>query len=228
MRTSEKTDAIFPAYVAAQADLRNAAFDKVNPHFKSRYATLAGVRDLVVPLLAKHGLAVVQGSHADERGTFISTRMVHTSGQWIESLYPFALGKPQEMGSAMTYARRYSLSAICNIASEEDDDGNASHNSHQDQQPAATQRPALKTVSGGPATPKAQSREPFEKIQAGIRKIGAEGTHEDLGRWFNTHATIIEGFEASWHDLIMSKFTEARADITARLGPKPDKKGEAA
>jgi len=124
MKTSEKLDALAPDYIAAQTELKNAAFDKVNPHFKSRYATLAQVRDTITPVLAKHALAVIQGSLVTDGTAIITTRLLHKSGQWIESSYPFAIGKPQEMGSAMTYARRYGLSAICNIASEEDDDGN--------------------------------------------------------------------------------------------------------
>ena len=124
MKTSDKIDALAPAYIAAQTELKNATFDKINPHFKSRYATLAQVRDTVTPVLAKHDLAIIQGSIVSDGGACITTRLLHKSGQWIESSYPFSAGKPQEMGSAMTYARRYGLSAICNIASEEDDDGN--------------------------------------------------------------------------------------------------------
>lgn len=124
MRTSETIEKLAVAMTAAQAELKNAAFDKENPHFKSRYATLAAVRDTVAPTLSKHGLSVVQTTDFDGGAWLVQTRIIHTSGQWIESVYPFAIDKPQQMGSALTYARRYSLSMICGIASEEDDDGN--------------------------------------------------------------------------------------------------------
>ncbi len=128
MKTSDTIEKLSTAFVAAQAELKNAVFDKTNPHFKSKYATLAGMRDGLVATLSKHGLAVIQGSDVTEAGPVVNTRLVHTSGQWIESAYPIAMDKPQQMGSAVTYARRYSLAAICGIASEEDDDGNAAQN----------------------------------------------------------------------------------------------------
>lgn len=130
MKTSETIDKLSAALVGAQSKLKNAAFDKVNPHFRSKYATLSAVRDTVTPALAEAGLAVIQGTMIDAGQFYVTSRIVHTSGQWIESAYPFAISKPQDMGSAMTYARRYLLSAMCNIASEEDDDGNAASAAH--------------------------------------------------------------------------------------------------
>lgn len=129
MIASAEIDKLATAFAAAQAELKNAVFDKLNPHFKSRYATLPGTRDSVVPVLSKHGLSIVQGAECLATGPVITTRMMHVSGQWIESQYPFQLDKPQQMGSAMTYARRYSLAAICGIASEEDDDANTAQES---------------------------------------------------------------------------------------------------
>jgi hypothetical protein len=82
----------------------------------------------VIPSLAANGIAVVQTLDSTGDGHhFLFTRLVHVSGQWIESLCPIpAAGDMQKMGSAITYARRYSLSAICGIAADEDDDANAS------------------------------------------------------------------------------------------------------
>jgi hypothetical protein len=128
MTTSESINEIAAALAKAQASMKNAALNKVNPHFRSKYADLAGIRDTVVPVLAANGIAVVQTLDLinGESGNFLLTRLVHTSGQWIESLCPVAFnGDMQKMGSAITYARRYSLSAICGIAADEDDDANA-------------------------------------------------------------------------------------------------------
>lgn len=128
MTTSEQIGDLAAALAKAQGEMRNAALNKVNPHFKSRYADLAGIRDAVVPVLAKHGIAVVQtlGVLETQQTPAVVTRLLHASGQWIESTCPVAGGKNmQEFGSAITYARRYSLSAICGIAADEDDDANA-------------------------------------------------------------------------------------------------------
>jgi hypothetical protein len=127
MTTSEQVNEIATALAKAQAGMKNAALNKVNPHFKSKYADLAGIRDTVIPPLTANGIAVVQTLDAGMGGvSFVLTRLLHTSGQWIEGCCPIpAAPDMQKMGSAITYARRYSLSAICGIAADEDDDGNA-------------------------------------------------------------------------------------------------------
>lgn len=126
MRSSEALNEIAGALAKAQGEMSNAILNKTNPHFKSKYADLAAIRDAVSPQLAKHGIALLQVIDADENGPFLTTRLVHSSGQWIESVHPLPQGaKPQEFGSSLTYARRYSLAAICGISAEEDDDANA-------------------------------------------------------------------------------------------------------
>ena len=126
MTTSEQVNEIAAALAKAQASMKNAVLNKVNPHFKSKYADLAGIRDAVTPALAANGIALVQTLDAEADHCFVRTRLMHTSGQWVESLCPIiGMGDMQKMGSAVTYARRYSLSAICGIAADEDDDANA-------------------------------------------------------------------------------------------------------
>jgi hypothetical protein len=127
MKTSEQVNELATALAAAQAEMRNATLNKVNPHFKSKYADLAGIRDTVTPALAKHGLSIVQGTDTIDNSIVVVTRLMHKSGQWIESRFPIAYDKPQTMGSAYTYARRYSLSAMCAISADEDDDANAAN-----------------------------------------------------------------------------------------------------
>lgn len=127
MRTSEQINELATALAAAQAEMKNAKLNKTNPHFKSKYADLAEIRDTVTGPLSKNGIAVAQGTDADGTVIVVVTRLIHKSGQWIESRFPIAYDKPQTMGSAYTYAKRYSLAAICNIAAEEDDDANAAN-----------------------------------------------------------------------------------------------------
>lgn len=126
MRSSEQLNELAGALAKAQGKMGNAILNKINPHFKSKYADLAAIRDAVSPALAENGIALLQVIDADEHGQFLTTRLVHSSGQWIESVHPLpATAKPQEFGSSLTYARRYSLAAICGISADEDDDANA-------------------------------------------------------------------------------------------------------
>ena len=123
METSQQTDKIIPAFVAAQAAMEGAKKDSQNPHFKSRYADLESVMQACRTALKENGLAVFQT--ADAEGRTLATRIYHTSGQWLESVTPLIVGKQdmQGFGSAVTYARRYALMAALGIAPE-DDDGN--------------------------------------------------------------------------------------------------------
>ncbi len=128
MKTSEQIDAIATAIVSAQAEIEAAPKDKVNPHFKSRYADLSSVWDACKKALGKYSIAVIQcPSTTPERYLRMTTRLLHKSGQWIENELDLKPMKddPQAMGSAITYARRYALSSMLGVVSDEDDDGNA-------------------------------------------------------------------------------------------------------
>lgn len=143
-----------PALAKAQSELSNATLNKVNPHFKSKYADLAGIRDTVTPVLSKHGLSIVQYTEVTNIGFCLVTMLLHESGQHIEGRYPLPelLEKPQAMGSAVTYARRYTLSAMCGISAEEDDDGEAVHNANGGRQAkggAAAKGGAVAAGGGG-------------------------------------------------------------------------------
>ena len=108
MTTSEQVNVIAGALAKAQAGMKNAALNKVNPHFRSKYADLAGIRDAVIPALTAQGIAVVQTLDVTvEGGNYLRTRLMHASGQWVESLCPIpSVPDMQKMGSAITYARR--------------------------------------------------------------------------------------------------------------------------
>ena len=121
MKTSEQINELAAALAQAQGMMGNAVMNRINPHFKSKYADLAAIFDASRKPLSANGLAIVQ---TIENGV-LHTRLLHTSGQWIASEHPLPMsGKPQEIGSALTYARRYSLSALIGIAADEDDDAN--------------------------------------------------------------------------------------------------------
>jgi hypothetical protein len=128
MKTSDAINEISAALAKAQGEVSNPVFNKTNPHFKSSYADLSSVLNAVRPVLAKNGISIMQLTNLEESGLVLYTRLVHSSGQWIESVYPVtASGKHQEIAAALTYAKRLSLSAIVGVAGEEDDDGNAAN-----------------------------------------------------------------------------------------------------
>lgn len=129
---SENTGDLSTALAKAQAQMKAATFNKTNPHFKNKYADLAAVLEAIRKPLADNQLSVTQTTEIREGGFVLVTTLRHSTGQWIASEYPLPVGaKPQELGSALTYARRYSLSAIACIAADEDDDAEAARENGQ-------------------------------------------------------------------------------------------------
>jgi ERF superfamily len=158
MQKSESIAALAAALAKAQGSMRHALKDSVNPHFKSRYADLASVLDAVRSPLADYGLAVVQLVGDDEHGAAVETVLMHASGEWISSrvVLPVSKADAQGYGSAITYARRYALAAICGVA-QDDDDGDA----------ARKAPPPAK-----PASEPMRTREQAEAIEAALQVLG--------------------------------------------------------
>jgi len=140
---SEKTDELFKAMSLAQKTMEGAKKGSENPFFKSKYADLQSVLEAVREHLSEHGLCVIQTMKVLESGsTVVTTTLGHESGQFISGECPVinTKGDAQGMGSAITYARRYSLAAICGVA-QVDDDANAAV-----QKPPAPKRMTKKLV----------------------------------------------------------------------------------
>lgn len=125
---SDTINELAAALAKAQAEIQNPKFDSVNPHFKSKFASLAAVRNAIMPVFAKHGLSVLQDLKNESGGIACTTLILHASGQKL-TLGPLFMPamKPdaQGLGSAATYARRYALLSTAGVAGEPDDDGNA-------------------------------------------------------------------------------------------------------
>jgi hypothetical protein len=122
---SESISEIAKALAAAQAEMRPAEKNAMNPAFKSRYANFEAIVE-ASKCIHKHGLAVTQTTSVAEGRLQLHTFLTHTSGQYLESVYPLrpVQDTPQAMGSAITYAKRYTYSAILGMATGEgDDDG---------------------------------------------------------------------------------------------------------
>lgn len=110
----------------AQGQMKPAVKDSINPHFRSNYAGLAACWAAIREPLSQNGLALTQFVNTNETGVEVATQLMHVSGEFIRSelWLPVAAKTPQAYGSAITYARRYSLSALVGLSAE-DDDGNA-------------------------------------------------------------------------------------------------------
>jgi len=126
MPQSNTIGALAAALAKAQATFKPAIKDASNPFFKSKYVDLAGAIDATRDALSANGLAIVQATDIGPSGITVNTQLCHASGEWISAVYPVNPVKndPQGIGSALTYARRYSLMALVGIAAE-DDDGEA-------------------------------------------------------------------------------------------------------
>lgn len=123
------TPKLFSALAKAQAEMQNPAFDSTNPHFRSKFASLAAVRKAVIPVLAKHGIAVCQDlTTTNDNRIGCTTILAHESGEMLRfgPLYmPATKPDAQGFGSAATYARRYSLQSVAGVVGDDDDDANA-------------------------------------------------------------------------------------------------------
>ena len=121
------TPTLASALVELQASLPHVTKDAENPHFRSRYASLAALTDALLPAMTKLGLAwICFPTYWDDK--LILRYEIHhaPSGERLIGEYPLpATGTPQQIGSAITYARRYALSAVTGLVADDDDDGNA-------------------------------------------------------------------------------------------------------
>ena len=118
---------ICKAFVKFQSEFKGMKPDSSNPFFKSTYISLDGILETVRPILAKNGLAVIQEATGDGDYIFVKTKLIHESGEMIETevlkMKP-QKNDPQSMGSCITYSKRYQLAALLGICECIDDDAN--------------------------------------------------------------------------------------------------------
>jgi len=165
---------IASALVKAQAAFGPALKDKTNPHFRSKYADLGACIDAVLDALNAHGIALVQQTRQDDSGVTVETMFLHESGESLACgplHVPAAKMDPQGFGSALTYARRYSLMTACGIAPE-DDDGNAATKQRDERKP---EQPTTAIDDSPKAT--------AQRITAGVTKGDAAGAALAMSEW---------------------------------------------
>lgn len=206
MQQSESIKEIYGALVKALGEISNPQKNAENPHFKNRYADLSSIIEMARPVLLAHGLAVIQGSETDGRKVTVKTRIIHLSGEWVEnSVTMEAAGTdPQKIGSALTYGRRYGLSAILNIAADDDDDGEANRG-----------KPAQKTPQTSPKQDKTLGIKKAVMAEinlAGIPKDEAEMYVQTMAESIGIGNPLSEMSEAEWLDV----YNEIKTDCKAR------------
>lgn len=174
MKHSDSISKIAAALVAVQSELKAVAKDSRNPHFKSSYCSLDAIIEATRPALSKHGLAVVQGvttPHSDSEGHLngftVETMLVHQSGEWIVNgaLMPLSKLDPQGAGGAITYGRRYGLSALLALATEEDDDGNGASHRTAPRAEGEQRRPPSQGATNPSSTSASPSPTPTAKVE---------------------------------------------------------------
>lgn len=186
MKLSESTKSIFKALSDFKKDFKQPLKDADNPFFKSKYVPLENVVQAIDNEASKHGLGYFQSTVTGEGGTAgVITVITHSSGEYIE-FDPLFLkadkATAQGMGSAITYARRYSLSSAFGIASEVDDDGNGASGQENAQNNSYTPKHANqgKTIT----EPKESVDNAIKQGYAKIKSISGEfNTNDKINNW---------------------------------------------
>lgn len=142
MNKSESIAEIAKALSAFQGEVKQPLKDKDNPFFKSKYVPLENVVEAITEISSKHGLSFLQYPVSQENKVGVITMLMHSSGEFIETDPIFATPSKQDAqgaGSVITYLKRYSLSAVFGITSDQDDDGNNASGLNQQQKPNPSQ-----------------------------------------------------------------------------------------
>ena len=208
-KQTESIGKLTEALVKAQAVMETASKDADNPFFKSKYTTLAGCWDVARKPLSDNGLAVIQTTTFEEgNSVIVETTLSHVSGEWVRGSLKTPLAKldPQAVGSAITYARRYALSAMIGIVSEEDDDGESAMGRTPTPQakPAQAQRAQAKSPAKE-ETPKDKLIKQAYAIMLNQLKM----SKDDMPNYIKG----VTGKEAlkNWHDLTEDELKEVIA-----------------
>lgn len=202
---------IATALVKAQREFGPALKTSTNPHFRSKYADLSACVEAVIDALNNNGIYLMQLTEEHEGGVKVSTTFIHESGEQLSagSLFlPASKHDAQGFGSALSYARRYSLMAACSLTTSEDDDGNlASKTAPPQAAPKATPKPPAavpKQMSGKDSQwqlkVSAQPDTTFEDwlavvVDATITALDMAENKDDVMNIYRTNANIYKQIE---------------------------------
>lgn len=157
---------------------------KTGGSYKYKYATLDEVSAAILPLLSENGLAWVTGPTLHEGAFTLHYQLRHTSGEVFEGFYPLPNVSPQEIGSAVTYARRYALCAVTGVAPGGDDDDAAAatkaHNApSKTEAPKVAPAPVVDERTAHLWITTINAAETISQLQAAWEGAGAEGVTRD-------------------------------------------------
>ena len=220
---------ISSALVKAQKEFGPALKSSTNPAFRSRYADLSACVEAVIDALNNNDIFLMQPTHECTDGVIVETIFIHSSGEQMSSgklHVPATKHDAQGYGSALTYARRYSLMTACGIAPEDDDGNNASKPKAAPAKPAAAPAPAAKApvkVEGKDtewqlkvvAMPDGDHSEWSQLvIDATMLQIGQAKSEADVMNIFKTNRNIYDEVKSgspTAYDVLMDEFKQARA-----------------
>ena len=220
MKTSDTLAALAPAIIKARAAIKTVGKDATNPHFKNRYASLEAISEAVTPALTANGLVALHSATLYDGGALtVTTRLLHTSGEWVEGGVTLPLGKldPQGAGSAVSYGRRYGLAAVLGIVTDEDDDGNAAS-----AKPAtSTTKAAAPASKPAPTSAKGARTMPFGRFRGTpLAELPVEELERTLA-WCTQDAAKVEKFK----DLIADLEREIASAVQPTTGGDDDDLG---
>jgi hypothetical protein len=221
------SEGLLTAILAVQAEAPTLPKDKINPHFRSSYTPLDTIVERIGPILNKHGLVWLTMPCRDDSGEpALKYRLAHAgTGEVIEDTMPLLLSKAdaQGMGSAITYARRYSLCAVLNLVADDDDDGNAARPS------GASSAPSTSPSATAAATPEqlkylkslvTKEKPSEETLRLMLADVDADGVDPTKAGWSKAlkkdqASRMIERFKSG-------TLPTGKSDIPNDLEPPPE------
>lgn len=221
---SDSVAKLADALAKAQAVMKAATINKTNPHFKNRYADLAAVLEAIRKPLSDNGLSITQTTEVRDGGFVLVTTLRHSSGEWISSEYPLPVAaKPQELGSALTYARRYSLSAMACIAADEDDDAEGARQQGQTAAPVSPRNSKPNAVKPqtveAPVDPQTGEVSPHKITAADhitwgsmfVAAVDMAASSSEIDQWLNDNSdalSTLEGAAPKVHARVMARVND--------------------
>jgi hypothetical protein len=194
---------IASALVKAQKEFGPALKTSTNPHFRNKYAALDACIEAVIDALNNNGIMLMQQTSLCEDGVIVETLFIHESGEMMgggKLHVPAAKQDPQGYGSALTYAKRYSLQSACGIAPEDDDGEHATKSVQQKQAAPAAPKPAAK------APTKIEGKDTHWQLKIAAKPDG------DHGEWSQLviDATMLQLAQVASEDQVMALFKTNR------------------
>jgi hypothetical protein len=213
MKGSATIGNLMLALAAAQGEMANPEKSLTNPHFKSKYADITGGIEAVRGPLSKHKIAFIQTTRMEGDVLVLETTLAHAeSGEWISSEAPVIRlpARPQEVGSALTYFRRYSLFSICGISGDTpDDDANIVNESANSATPAPRKR------IEPPKVPKLTEEDSMITLRKLLEDVEHAQTREDLKELLTLSTDARSGMWDDDKELFKHAFRSAEDRIFA-------------